>query len=68
MMDRKDPRWLEHAQYDPVLARMLKNPDMPLDRETYLDMAYMGDRPKRWTPEHESQVPEPFQIKNAHQQ
>jgi len=40
------------AQYDPVLAYMIKR-GLPLDRETWL-----GDPPKPWCIEHEMEVPE----------
>jgi len=46
---------------DPVLKRMLDR-NLPLDRQTYLDLAYAGGMPQEWTAEHEHEVPEPFRL------
>jgi hypothetical protein len=39
--------------------------NIPLDRETYLDLAYGGERPAEWTAEHELEVPEPFRTRTT---
>jgi len=44
---------------DPVIKWMLDR-NLPINRETYLDLAYAGGRPEEWTAEHELEVPEPL--------
>lgn len=44
---------------DPLLA-LMKEHNIPLTRENYLTLAYMGDQPD-WCPELESEIPEQFQ-------
>ena len=55
-----DPRLLEAAQYSPTLKRMIKE-GLPLTREKWISMNYLGHPPEPWTDEHEAEVPPPFQ-------
>jgi hypothetical protein len=36
---------------------------LPLDRETYVNLAYAGGLPDEWTAEHEVELPRPFQAR-----
>lgn len=56
-----DPRLLEAAQYSPTLEHMINN-GLPLTREKWISMNYLGHPPDPWTDEHEAEVPEPFQL------
>jgi hypothetical protein len=44
---------------DPLLS-LMKERNIPLTRENYLTLAYMGD-PPAWCPELETEIPEQFQ-------
>lgn len=44
---------------DPLLSLMNEH-NIPLTRENYLTLAYMGDPPE-WCPELEAEIPEQFQ-------
>jgi len=38
---------------------------IPLTRQNWLDISYpAGDAPKEWTAEHESEVPQIFQLRD----
>jgi hypothetical protein len=54
-----DPKLLEAAEYSPTLATMIKR-GLPLTREKWISMAYLGRPPKPWTAEHEGEVPAPL--------
>jgi hypothetical protein len=41
---------------DGVLA-LLKRHGIPVTRENYLHLAYMGQPPEEWTAEHEAELP-----------
>jgi hypothetical protein len=49
----------EIAKHDGVLADMIER-DLPLTREKWISMAYLGHPPEVWTAEHEAEVPAPF--------
>ena len=51
-----DPELLREAQHSPTLAKMIRE-GMPLTREKWISLNYLGNPPKRWTGEHEGQVP-----------
>jgi hypothetical protein len=51
----------EIAKHDGVLADMIER-DLPLTREGWISMNYLGHPPDQWTDEHEAEVPEPFQL------
>jgi hypothetical protein len=55
-----DPRLLRAAQESPTLEYMLEK-GLPLTREQWISMNYLGHPPEPWTAEHEATVPEPFQ-------
>lgn len=59
-----DTDWELIARSDPMVRLMLKH-NVPLTRENYIDMVYGApgteDFPKQWTPEHEADLPGPFQ-------
>lgn len=38
------------------------NNGLPLTREKWISMNYLGHPPDPWTDEHEAEVPEPFQL------
>jgi hypothetical protein len=60
MQERKiDPRILEAAKDDGILRHMIRA-GVPLTREKWLSMNYLGHPPQPWTSEHEAEVPEPF--------
>ena len=46
---------------DGIKAMMIKY-NIPLTRENYLDLAYMGDVPEELSAEEEADLPEEFQI------
>ena len=54
-----DPRLLREAKYSPTLEYMIKN-GIPLTREKWISMNYLGHPPEPWTAEHEADVPEPW--------
>ena len=59
----KEPSTTPHNQSgesDPVLQWRKKH-GMPLTREDYLEVAYMGEIPEDWGPELEAELPEQFQ-------
>jgi len=43
------------------LLRLMKERGVPLTRDNYLHMAYFGELPEQWTPEHEADLPKQFQ-------
>lgn len=45
-----------------ILKQMLDH-NLPLTRESYIDLAYAGQPPKFFGPELELELPEPFQKK-----
>jgi hypothetical protein len=54
------PEQDQSGSEDPVLRWMTEN-GVPLTRESYLNVAYMGDPPKTLGPEQEAELPEQFQ-------
>jgi hypothetical protein len=54
------PALLEAAKNDGILRRMIRE-GLPLTREKWINMAWLGHPPTPWTSEHEAEVPEPFQ-------
>ncbi len=60
-----DPRLLEEAEHDPVLKYMLEH-GIPLTREKYISLNYIGHPPEPWTEEDERQLPSIFQLESAH--
>ena len=54
------PRLAWAAKSDPTLAYMIKE-GLPLDRETWMDLDWLGHPPKPWCIEHEMEVPEFWQ-------
>ena len=44
------------------LLGLMKRTGVPLTREHYLALAYMGEVPKELTPEEEAELPEEFQL------
>ena len=57
---RIDPELLREARHSPTLTYMIKN-GLPLTREKWISMNYLGHPPEPWTDEHEAEVPTPFQ-------
>lgn len=57
--DKIDPRLLEAAKDDGILRRMIRE-HLPLTREKWISMNWLGHPPHPWTAEHEEEVPEPF--------
>lgn len=59
-----DTDWHAVADMDPAVKLMIQG-GIPLTRENYIDMKYGApgteDYPKKWTPEHEADMPGPFQ-------
>jgi hypothetical protein len=51
---------LREAEMDPTLSYMIKH-DMPLNRQTWIDLNYGGEVPDPWTAEDEDEVPGPWQ-------
>lgn len=49
----------ETDQY-PLLDWMQEN-GIPVTRENYIVLDYLGELPKDWTPEHEEELPEQLQ-------
>src|SRR5262249_8125569 len=49
------------ALVDGILAFM-KQHDIPLTRENYLDVAYLGNPPEELSAEEEAELPEEFQV------
>jgi hypothetical protein len=56
-----DPELLRAARYSPTLKYMLSH-GMPVTREAWISMNYLGHPPDPWTDEHEAEVPEPLQL------
>jgi hypothetical protein len=54
------PELLREARHDQLLAYMIKK-GIPLTREKYISMAYLGHPPEPWTAAHEGELPEAFQ-------
>jgi len=53
-----DPRVIELAKHDGILARMIKR-GLPIDRQSYVEGMYLfGEPPKKWTAELEDEIPE----------
>jgi hypothetical protein len=53
-----DPRVIELAKHDDVLRWMLDH-HVKLDRQGYIEAMYLfGEPPKKWTAEHEEEIPE----------
>jgi len=44
------------------VLRFMKQHDIPLTRENYLEIAYMGTPPEELDPEEEVELPEQFQL------
>jgi hypothetical protein len=44
---------------DGVLA-LMRRYKMPMTRENYIQLAFMGEPPAEWTPEHEADLPPQF--------
>jgi hypothetical protein len=55
------PQLLAEARYSPTLAYMIKN-NLPLTREQWISMNYLGHPPEPWTAEHEYELPRSFQL------
>jgi hypothetical protein len=55
------PQLLAEAEYSPLLAYMIEH-KLPLTRETYISMNYLGHPPDPWTAEHEYELPTPFRL------
>jgi len=47
------------------VLRFMKQHDIPLTRENYLDVAYLGNPPEELSAEEEAELPEEFQIQDA---
>jgi hypothetical protein len=43
------------------LLKWMKQHNVPIKRETYLQLAYGNELPDPWTPEHEAELPEELQ-------
>ena len=43
------------------LMALMQKLGLPMDRETYLDLAYFGNPPKELSAEEEAELPEQFQ-------
>jgi hypothetical protein len=56
-----DPQLLDEAKYCPLLAYMIEH-GIPLTREKYISMSYLGHPPDPWTAEHEAELPTPFRL------
>jgi hypothetical protein len=53
-----DPRIVELAKHDGILRRMIKR-GIPITRDAYVEGMYLfGEPPKKWTAEHEEEIPE----------
>lgn len=50
----------QSSSIDPILRWMMEN-GVSLTRESYLNVAYMGNPPKELGPEEEAELPEQFQ-------
>jgi hypothetical protein len=55
------PQLLAEAQYSPTLAYMIDK-GLPLTREQYITLNFIGHPPGPWTAEHEYEVPMSFQL------
>jgi hypothetical protein len=55
-----DPELLREARHSPTLAYMIEN-GLPLTREKWISLNYVGRPPEPWTDEHEAEVPESLQ-------
>ena len=58
-MIKIDPRLLEAARYSPTLKHMIES-GLPLTREKWISLNYLGRPQKPWNGEHEGEVPEPW--------
>lgn len=56
-----DPRLLRAAKQSPTLRYMIEH-KLPLTREQWISLNYMGHPPEPWTAEHEAEVPTPFSL------
>ncbi len=54
-----DPHLVEAAKHDPTLAYMI-NKGIPLTRERWIKLNWLGDPPQPWCTEHEMEVPAPW--------
>ena len=54
------PELLQAAKTDPILDHMIRH-NLPLNRQTWIDVNYGGEPPDPWTAEDEAEVPEPLQ-------
>jgi hypothetical protein len=52
-----DPRLVEAAKHDPTLDYMIKK-GIPLPRERWIKLNWLGDPPEPWCIEHEMEMPE----------
>jgi hypothetical protein len=43
------------------VVALMEKLGLPMDRETYLDLAYFGDPPEELSAEEEAELPEQFQ-------
>ena len=48
---------MENAVTDNPLKRLMKKYDIPLTRENYLELAYMGEVPEQLSAEQEADLP-----------
>lgn len=59
MPPETNPRLLQEARGDPILAHMIQH-GMPLDRQTWINLNWGSEVPKPWTAEDEAQLPRSF--------
>jgi hypothetical protein len=55
------PQLLAEAQHSPTLKYMIDK-GLPLTREQYISLKYIGHPPEPWTDEHERELPTPFRL------
>jgi len=55
------PQLLAEARYCPTLKYMIDH-GLPLTREQYISMNYIGHPPEPWTDEHERELPMSFRL------
>ena len=53
---------MENAMTDEPLMRLMKKYDIPLTRENYLRLAYMGEVPEQLSAEQEADLPVELQL------
>ena len=63
-MERDDPRWERHAKASPSLRRMLRDPKIPLTRESWMQMNYGLIRPRNGRPSMSWRFPSPFESRS----